>query len=293
MIAMKRAILNDVLSCVPHRPLYHYTTQSGLIGIIKSRTLWATHHQYLNDQREFLHAMDIAREVVDDLSKNIDATGVELLKEPLIRCVRALELPSESINVCVVSFSEDGDSLSQWRAYGGPSGFAIGFDPAKLKVAAGWYLAPCIYDPVKQRATIQAVIEEVLEENSAPGDGTESETTFRELGGNLLSYLYRYAPIMKHESFREEREWRFISRPVPCHREGFDFREGRSTIIPYFKLPLCEQNEEFPVSEIVVGPTREPDRSARSVRTLLLSKNVSRPSRYVPVRNSNVPYRDW
>jgi Protein of unknown function (DUF2971) len=237
--------------------------------------------------------MDIAREVVDDLAKNIHATNAEPLKEALLKCVRALELPSESINVCVVSFSEDGDSLSQWRAYGGPSGFAIGFDPDKLKVPERWHLAPCIYDPDKQRAIIRAVIDEVLEENSSSGDGTESDTDFRELGGNLLAYLYRYAPMMKHESFHEEREWRFISHPMSCHREGFDFREGRSTIVPYFKLPVCEQKEEFPISEIVVGPTREPGRSVRSIRTLLLSKNTSRTLRRVPVRNSNVPYRDW
>jgi len=40
----------------PDRPLYHYTTQEGLLGIVKKREMWATHHQYLNDTQEFLHA---------------------------------------------------------------------------------------------------------------------------------------------------------------------------------------------------------------------------------------------
>jgi len=33
----------------------------------------------------------------------------------------------ETMNVCVCSFSERGDVLSQWRAYSGAAGFSIGF----------------------------------------------------------------------------------------------------------------------------------------------------------------------
>src|SRR5262249_9648882 len=32
-------------------------------------------------------------------------------------------------------------------------------------------------------------------------------------------YLNRYAPILKHKSFEEEREWRIISRPLMCALE--------------------------------------------------------------------------
>jgi hypothetical protein len=31
---LNHAILNDVLSQKPEKPLYHYTTQTGLLGII-------------------------------------------------------------------------------------------------------------------------------------------------------------------------------------------------------------------------------------------------------------------
>ena len=58
---LKRAILNDILSRKPEKPLYHYTTQTGLLGIIRDRQIWATHTQYLNDHREFLHAVDLVR----------------------------------------------------------------------------------------------------------------------------------------------------------------------------------------------------------------------------------------
>ena len=59
---MNRAILGEVLSCRPHGPLYHYTTQVGLLGIVRNREIWATHTQYLNDSREFSYAVQMVRE---------------------------------------------------------------------------------------------------------------------------------------------------------------------------------------------------------------------------------------
>jgi hypothetical protein len=55
---MKRAILNEVLSRRPDKPLYDYTRQSGLLGIIGKRQIWATHSQYLNDRREYKHTLE-------------------------------------------------------------------------------------------------------------------------------------------------------------------------------------------------------------------------------------------
>jgi hypothetical protein len=70
-------------------------------------------------------------------------------------------------NVCVCSFSEDGDSLSQWRAYGGnASGFAIGFSGEYLRRAfeeLGW-LVPVIYEDFEQRSLIRTLLEDVHEE---------------------------------------------------------------------------------------------------------------------------------
>jgi hypothetical protein len=45
---MKVKVLSEVFEKEPSGPLYHYTTQSGLLGIIWQREIWATHTQYLN-----------------------------------------------------------------------------------------------------------------------------------------------------------------------------------------------------------------------------------------------------
>lgn len=38
-----------------HSELFHYTNAKGLIGIIESQSIWATHYAYLNDSEEIRH----------------------------------------------------------------------------------------------------------------------------------------------------------------------------------------------------------------------------------------------
>jgi hypothetical protein len=41
--------------------IYHYTTQAGLLGIIRRRELWASSILHLNDASEFGYAFGIAK----------------------------------------------------------------------------------------------------------------------------------------------------------------------------------------------------------------------------------------
>jgi hypothetical protein len=297
---MKRQLLNEVLSKTPQGTLYHYTTQRGLLGIVGAKAMWVTHTQYLNDRREFSHAVDLTRAEIRMLlgtypEDSVQARGLKGMEN-------ALKWKPENINVCVCSFSEDRDSLSQWRAYGArTSGFAIGF-PADLIAAATqkveWYLAPCVYEPDKQRHIIQLLVEEVLEEHLSRDYGFTAEEKDQEgiplrgSGGSLLAYLNRYAPILKDESFKEEKEWRVISRPLMNSSPDFSFREGQSLLIPYSKFHLSDSESLFRLNEVVIGPTPDPERSKSSVTNFLVHKEVLQELE-VDVSNSSVPYRDW
>ena len=284
---MKRKILTDVLSCKPPDALYHYTTQSGLLGIIKNREIWATHTQYLNDQHEYLHALGIVREEIEAVMVATNDSKHKALLTDMVDDVDGIE----SMNVCVCSFSEDKDSLPQWRAYSdATSGFAIGFTGELLSSVAksnSFYLAPCIYDLSKQRELIRALVEEVLEQNIA-GVPWDDEHHIPK-GGNLCAYLHRYAPILKDPSFKEELEWRVISRPLMCTFERFEYRSGSSMLIPYYRFPLYDEKVPFDVHEVVVGPTPHPMQALRSTSSFLVSQRL----RNIPVNNSVVPYRSW
>ena len=229
--------------------------------------------------------------------------------EALNRMHDGISLSPEHINVCVCSFSEESDSLSQWRAYGGSSGFAIGFSGEVLGAAVekqNCFLAQCIYDPAAQLKIVRALVEEVLDEHLSKKPVTENaelDEVFWKTGGNLLAYLYRYAPILKDRSFEEEREWRIISRPIFAQR--LDYREGRSLIIPYYRLPLWEDGQKTQIYEIIVGPTRDVERSIKSVSRLIKGRDVIKDRNlkgldlieagwgHTPIKASQVPYRDW
>ncbi len=48
----------------PPSILYHYTTQKGLLGIIQSKTIWATDILYLNDTMELKYAVDLTLDMI-------------------------------------------------------------------------------------------------------------------------------------------------------------------------------------------------------------------------------------
>lgn len=49
----------------PPDSLFHYTTIDGLLGIVQSKTLWASQIQYLNDSVEFYWALNLTREILE------------------------------------------------------------------------------------------------------------------------------------------------------------------------------------------------------------------------------------
>jgi hypothetical protein len=207
---------------------------------------------------------------------------------------------NEDVNLYVASFSEQSDSLSQWRAYGGTSsGFSLGFAASQLSLPERFKIARCIYEENKQRSIANALVDEVLQ--SVPpiaAEASNQQLAEVYLRVSLLSGLHRLALAFKHPKFSEEREWRVIpdvrmdkapAYPVPGEPK-LEFREGRSMLVPYHRVALRDTQGNFPLSEIVVGPNPNPKQSERSAQSLLDSdRDLAR----VRVRSSDVPYRNW
>ena len=103
----------------------------------------------------------------------------------------------------------------------------------------------------------------------------------------LHKYLNRYAPILKDSSFREEEEWRIISRPLTASE--LDYRAGRSMLTPYFSVPLDCKQHPFEITRVIVGPTPHKRQARRSVQALLEKHGIKR----VDIDNTTVPYRNW
>lgn len=280
------SILDEVVSKTPSVPVYHYTTQMGFMGILNNREIWATHTQYLNDSREFLHAIDLVRE---QLRPGLTFGNPDI--KPVYQALTNSLDGMESINLCVCSFSEEPDSLLQWRAYGGASGFAIGFTGAFIEEVAkknDWAFVPCIYDRERQEHVARALIQEIIEfyvVRAAAG----SPEALKETTTMFAGYLQQFAPLLKDPAFKDEKEWRLISNALSCRDPAYAFCTGPSMLIPYYKLPLIDIGGRTRVHEVVIGPTPHPKQAERAVRSFLLKEFMAN----VPVTLSKVPYRSW
>jgi len=284
---MRHSVLTEILTRQPPDVLYHYTTQAGLLGIIRKKEIWATHTQYLNDRREYLHAIELVQQ---EIKLRIEKAEDEIIKTTLEEMREAL-YGIENTNVCVCSFSEVKDSLSQWRAYGeGMSGFAIGFSGGSLAevfTQQQFYLVPCLYSQIEQVSLVRALVDEVLQENLERDIG--GKELFVPPGGNLWTYLDRYGPILKDATFSEEKEWRIITKPLMCTFDRFDYRQGKSMLIPYYRLPLADSQGRLQIEDVVIGPTPHVEQSKHSLVSFLMSQGLLQ----VSVSDSAVPYRSW
>jgi hypothetical protein len=314
--------LDDILqhtSILPEEQppeVFHYTTVEGLLGILRTRRLWATDIGYLNDKSEFIYANEMVREVGSAIT-----TGVE----PLLDLAAVLNANLLDHSECYVScFCEDGDLLSQWRAYSHRgAGYAIGFDLAKLRALsnpddAGFLLGRVIYDRKEQMSILRGALVPALKpitgtvlrdellrlinEAAKQAHGMSPEDAKRMIDdttpavgqhlmgllsgplGDALTRLLATRAFLKFPRFSEEREWRLALIRSRDASDQFGCFEG--LLIPRVELDLGPY-ESLPINRVVIGPNLHPEAARLSVRRFLNSIGLQR----VEVEVSPIPLR--
>ncbi|MGZ5009693.1 MAG: DUF2971 domain-containing protein [Methylobacter sp.] len=270
-------LMEELTTKKPPRTLYHYTDQKGLLGILESDTLWATKIQYLNDSTEYLLSLKLAERLLQErLTEEKDPKHRAKIKK-----IQGSSLNITHMNVCVCSFSERKDALSQWRAYSGNAGFSIGFNSSNIIAKAienNFIIAQCIYDEKEQIHLIKRLIEESLA-NDVITEKSSDPYGFKRKLGQLSS-------IIKHKAFHEEKEWRLISSGG-INFDMLSFRPGLSMITPYYNFKLGSNKEEY-LDSVVIGPSPHPELSEKSIDALLYRYKKSKCT--LP---SQAPYRNW
>jgi Protein of unknown function (DUF2971) len=213
----------------------------------------------------------------------------------------------EGLGLC---FSEDGDLLSQWRAYTGDgSGVSIGF----AREYVDWLvdtsrgadvdleLRQLEYRSKEHDKLVKPVYEglrRLLEsdDNFPPSGSTEVEEPngpkLVELRGRLaVLTLLREAMhafdgvfSLKHSAFSEEREWRLLHSYSWQLTDPCLYRAVERGIVPYKVCPL-RQSEQSPIAEVVLGPRHTTPISV--VKNYLAQHGFE----HVNVRPSLAPYR--
>lgn len=278
--------------------LYHYTSLEGFLGIIETKSIWATNILYLNDASEMNYSKDLIKKEIHQSGKSIRdkesivceffETILEALDEIIFR---------DMANLFVCSFSEENDLLSQWRGYC-PRGIriSIGFNFDSLKKCTQEHdlsIMQCNYEEKEQGNDVRIRIEETtlkLNNEIIPNQkGWDERST--ELLTEISWELFKLAPMFKHPKFREEKEWRIIAGISDLIEVKYliKHRPGPSMLIPYIEIPLPREGENLIIDQIVVGPTHEPILSKASIEMLMKSKNV----KFDGVQYSTIPYRNW
>lgn len=225
-----------------HEEVFHYTTSSGLQGIVSSKTLWASHTHFLNDEEEGIGFFKrilpmilkpeftkyVARS--EDLSARVQAAdrlGVDLFDHWLEKIIDAFRKAQERAqDRYVTSFSTTEDKwisqnglLSQWRGYGLDGGYAIVFDAKELVELLNnegemYYEERWVWDDVQYyMADLPRVQgDEVLEHFECVRKAAHDYWTTADIEKAYPAFesIELLSAFCKHRGFEEEQEVRIV-----------------------------------------------------------------------------------
>lgn len=287
----------------PPSDLWHYTTGEGLIGILRSGTLWSTQISCLNDATEVRHAAGLLHRALEDFAALKQPSPAE---QALYRATDEWLSSSESARSewFVACFSAEGDDLSQWRSYGGgEGGYAIGFGGSSLY---NWqplnlFLQPVLYGDSLALALVQRIAQKTVEffQHGLNTRGDVDPYTW------ACSFLTGWSgctafvsPVLKHPAFRSEQEWRLIRSLRSEDRVELQFRQRSQMLSRHLPLPpplpssaphpFGGARATLPITAIRIGPSRHSAVSAEGVRALLEACHYSP---LVKVEVSTVPFQ--
>ncbi len=279
--------------------LYHYTDVTGLMGIVHEGGLWLTDARYMNDRSEVEHGIKIAAGVLKAvLDDPVYAPTADRLRETVYRLQNTTRP-----RVCVASFCEDGDNLSQWRAYGSNgSRVALGFDPlgGSFRALTECHLRRVVYDQQLQRDWLRMAVHfhhVGLQHDRAISPGRKREYVEKYFSEILYSALYDLAVCFKDKAFIDEREWRFVYNEnwpedmVEMLRTKTYYRVRGRMIVPYVTMSDLVSKDApksiLPLQEVVVGPQPEADLVARGIGEFLKNEGYD----HIVVRLSQTSFR--
>jgi len=255
------ALRSELAAIIPDSPpkiIYHYTDTNGLLGIIESGKIWATHVSRLNDSSEYHHGIN----VVADCVKNAMPASSKPLVDKILSEFKKVE-------TFVASYSTEHDLLSQWRTYsGGKVGYCLGLatDGIATLDDSTPLLEAVIYKDSLAQQVISTMLKRVADYLHTNQFG-EVEVGF--LLGSVGATLANLACTIKHPKFEEENEYRQFYQPGAASLQlEKKFRNGRFGLTPYVKIPFTASGR-LPLRSVTIGPCQDAELEMSIVKMLL------------------------
>lgn len=260
--------------------LYHYTTWSGLLGIINSQSLWATHYKFLNDYSEIVlfrnklvsliipyvrESYEKFLEEFPNKQQQINQNGgLDRIVQHDAEVVVDAQYHATGNEIYILSFCgehnnsyvNDNGLLSQWRGYSSGGGFAIVFDTLKLEQIfeaeasnyeySAMHLSSVIYsnDEDRLKTALSDDLSVIAEDVRELFNSENLNSRENNLKGyrEFVNCVSRY----KHCGFEEENEVRAVILPTVIDQEYLNLAMADgSTLKPEKERKFRDKNGEI------------------------------------------------
>ena len=181
--------------------IYHYTSPESFLSILNSGELWMSDYSYLNDASELRYGLSLAKECFESAAKKLSSSTVVLRNW-------GSTIDRFNSRVCVASFSRDGDSLSQWRAYG-PIAIGFKFESMMFGYANTVFMRPVIYVPDTQKRLLELTAH-LCASAYAEDQKTHAADIVEKLYNDGSNRLLDVTAFLKHPAFAGEQEFRMV-----------------------------------------------------------------------------------
>lgn len=286
------SIVNEVIKERDIETIYHYTSSSGLEGILKSKTLWLTRWDFLNDPSEYLYIHDIIEKSLHDLPLDKNFKRIIRERNQYKKDSKLEKRPfGNTLGVYIGSFSREADSLALWQGYTKSTrtdGYCIGFDYHRIfeEQKLDLIVAPVIYFEKEQKGIIGRILLHLykiyLSITENPNLSHETTRVVRQLFDESLVYL---SVLFKHHAYQHEQELRVVytqRSAYPYPQPEQKIRNSNGLFIPFIELPF----EQKRVQSVTASPTLDPQLAVAGLNALKKSLDYNFLS-----QASQIPYR--
>jgi hypothetical protein len=291
----KAQLLTEQAQSTPSEPLYHYTGEAGLRGILGQQRLWCFSHLHQSDATEFEYALAVARRIIREVGESDDFFTRQFCA-CLDDMLEANGLASP-FDFYLFNLSRYRDHTSQWDQYGQKgSGYALGLAPSLFQpdrdelyeeANKNLHVGRVIYGDEATETRHRLSVERAAEITSCVGLANV-ELVRRVTPGKYLaamahellaSQLIWNCLTAKDRRYEDEREVRCIVLNVKSKFDPYRLTRGGRTYIEH-ELPLKAAGS---IVEILIGPRAPPDTEA-SVSAFLRAEGYQDT---IPVRRAS------
>ncbi len=257
----------------------HYTSADAALSILRSKRLWLRNTQSMVDYREVRHGYDMLHRHFNTSGRRerfiqafAFAPGVA---EEALRGFDGWWSGNNALNIYVASLSEHDRSedqhgrLSMWRGFGNPATPRVAMVLSVPRESEALFGLKSMFSPVGYLtdAELDTEMAKVLGNIEREADylKTVPPSLIRD---HVFGMLYASVTCLKHEGFKEEKEWRVVYHPQIARSSHMELDLVSVNGVPQniYKLPLDAQKDVSledldmmnMLERIIIGPSAYP-----------------------------------